>query len=209
MLPMLRAKELLIFSRKARVRSFIVLWIALFSGCGYRWVAEDGQRTLAIPYIVGDSDGTFTAELIHQCCRSGDVSVDSDGRYRLEVTVVQDSVDPLGYRCDPQKIDGKIRKHLTQNEERRTVIVEASVIDRMDQKSVVGPLRFSAYADYDYVDGDSIQDLQFQNAAGERFIVLPFSLGQLESQEAAHDAAQRPLYRKLSQKIVDAMSAQW
>jgi hypothetical protein len=34
-----------------------------------------------------------------------------EGRYRLEVTIVQDTIDPLGYRRDPQKINGKIRKH--------------------------------------------------------------------------------------------------
>lgn len=91
----------------------------LFVGCGYRWAAQDGQRTIAIPYVVGDADGALTAEIIHQCCRSSNLSVASDARYRLEVKIVQDSVDPLGYRRDPQKIDGKIRKHLTQNKEER------------------------------------------------------------------------------------------
>lgn len=74
---------------------------------------------------------------------------------------------------------------------------------------MLGPLRFMADVDYDYVDGDSLQDLQFQNAEGQHLIVLPFSLGQLEPQEAAHEAAQKPIYQKLSQKIVDAISAQW
>ena len=187
----------------------IALLSVVFGGCGYRWTAQDGQRTISIPYIIGDSDGAFTAELIQQCCRSTNLSVASDGRYRLEVKVVQDSVDPLGYRRDPQKIDGKIRKHLTQNEERRTILVEVSLFDQQDQQPVFGPKRLSADVDYDYVDGDSLNDLQFQNAEGERWIVLPFSLGQLESQEAAHEASQRPLYQKLSQKIVDVISAQW
>lgn len=189
---------------------FIGLFLSnLFFGCSYHWVANDGQRTISVPYIVGDSDGEFTAELIHQCCATSNLSVASDGRYRLEVTIVQDSVDALGYRRDPQKIDGKIRKHLTQNEERRTVLVDVSLLDRQDQKPIFGPLRLSSYVDYDYVDEDSLQDLQFQNMAGEKIIVLPFSLGQLESQEAAHDAAQRPLFQKLSQKIVDVITAQW
>jgi hypothetical protein len=187
----------------------VVLLANLFVGCGYHWTNHDGQKVISIPYIIGDSDGIFTAELIHQCCRSTNLSVASNSRYRLEVKIVQDSVDPLGYRRDPQKIDGKIRKHLTQNEERQTVLVDVSLLDQQNHQPILGPLRLSADVDYDYVDGDSLQDLQFQNVAGDRLIVLPFSLGQLESQEAAHEAAQRPLYQKLSQKIVDVISAQW
>ena len=215
---MTRAKNLLSCKRKNRLpseffevfrRFLAAAFLLIFlGGCGYRWAEHGGQRTISVPYIVGDSDGAFTAELIHQCCRSANLSVDSDGRYRLEVKIVQDSAESLGFRRDPQKINGKIRKHLTQNEERRTILVDVSLIDRHDQQSVFGPLRLSADVDYDYVDGDSLEDLQFQNAAGERMIVLPFSLGQLESQEAAHEAAQRPLYQKLSQKIVDVISAQ-
>jgi hypothetical protein len=132
----------------------------------------------------------------------------SDGRYRLKAAVIQNSVEALGFRRDLQKIDQKIRKHLTQNEERRVMLVEASIIDRQNEQAVWGPVTIRAEVDYDYVDGDSIQDLQFENQAGERRIVLPFSLGQLESQESAHEAAQWPLYRKLSQKIVDAISSQ-
>jgi len=183
--------------------------LVLSTGCGYRWAVCDDQRTFSIPYVVGDTDGTLTSELIHQCCRSPNISVASDGRYRLEVKIVQDSADPLGYRRDPQKIDGKIRKHLTQNEERRTILVDASIVDQQNQQTVLGPIRLGSYVDYDYVDGDSLQDLEFRTDGENQVVVLPFSLGQLEPQEAAHEAALKPLYQKLSQKIVDAISAEW
>lgn len=125
----------------------------------------------------------------------------SDGRNRLEVTVVRSSFDPLGYRSDKQLIHGKKEKHLTQNEERETLSVDVTLIDE-NGVALFGPTRVCAYVDYDYVDGDSSRDLRF-SSNGEKYVVLPFSLGQLESQESAQEAAQKPLYRKISQKIVD------
>jgi hypothetical protein len=203
MLLILRAKNLRNCNRKSHLcyKHLALLAIFLF-GCSYHWTSHDDERTISVPNIIGDTDGLFTTELIHQCSISNSLSVVSTGRYRLDVKIVKDSVDALGFRRDPQKIDGKIHKHLIQNEERRTVLVDVSLFDQQNQQIVFGPLGLSADVDYDYVDGDSLQDLQFQNAAGERFTVLPFSLGQLESQEAAHEVAQRPLYQKLSQKIV-------
>ncbi len=87
--------------------------------------------------------------------------------------------------------------------------MEVKVADRALKDPVFGPVRLNAFVDYDYVDGDSLQDLQFRDQSGERKIVLPFSLGQLEPQEAAHEASALPLDRKIAQKIVDVLEAQW
>ena len=56
---------------------------------------------------------------------------------------------------------------------------------------------------YDYVDRDSLKDLILDNtdlsySSPVQQTVLVFSLGQLEPQEAALEAAAKPLYRKLS-----------
>ena len=75
-------------------------------------------------------------------------------------------------------------------------------------KVLFGPKRIEAIADYDYVDGDCVKDLVLDDTDLSKPIpiqqtVLAFSLGQLEPQETALDASCRPLYRKLSQKILD------
>jgi hypothetical protein len=158
-----------------------------------------------IPFVKGDSDGVLTSALVWQWCASGNGTVSLDADYRLEVQIIEDKVDTVGYRLDKQKIDQKIRKHLTQNEERRSVIAEVSLVEIASGKTVQGPIRVSAYTDYDYIDGDSLSDLQFATGSNTIKDVLLFSLGQLESQESAHEAAQWPLYQKISQKIIDAV----
>ncbi len=70
-----------------------------------------------------------------------------------------------------------------------------------------GPYAITASSDYDYIDGDSIQDLTFVDTQGVFTTVLPFSLGQLEPVESAQEAATQPLYRRLAQKIVDRFLA--
>jgi hypothetical protein len=191
-----------------RAASFSILFF-LLTGCGYRWACHEGDRTITIPYIAGDEDGAFTAELIRSFSAASALDVVSDGRYFLDVKVVQEEIDTLGFRRDPQKVRGKLRKNLIQNEARKTLFVDVALFEKGSVQPVCGPLRISDYVDFDYVDMDSLLDLQFENASGKKITVLPFSLGQLESQEAAQEATLRPLYRKLSQKIVDVISARW
>lgn len=191
-----------------KVRVIFSLFI-LFSSCGYQCWDEGLARAISIPYVVGDEDGAFTSELIRQFSSHSSIQVAKDSPYRLDVKIVQDGVEPIGYRRDPQKIRGKIRKNLVENEARKTIGVDVAIYDHNQTAPVFGPLHLVQDVDYDYVDADSLQDLQFQNASGQKFNVLPFSLGQLESSEAAQEAAVRPLYQKLSQKIVETISTQW
>lgn len=146
----------------------------------------------------------LTAEIIEAISASGLANITSyGGEYTLQVVIVGEETDKIGFRVDPQKVDGKVRKNLLASEGRRTMILEATLC--LGGKEIHGPYRISADADYDYVDGDSIQDLTFVNPAGATVTVLPFSLGQLEPAESAAMASTKPLYRKLAQKIVDAI----
>ncbi|MCE5316517.1 MAG: LPS assembly lipoprotein LptE [Parachlamydia sp.] len=190
-------------------RVFYLLFLCCFCSCGYQWMTSAGDRTVSVPYITGDEDGSFTAELIRQLCSSGQAEVVSQGRYRLNVAIVQEASDAIGFRRDPQKIKGKIRRHLTENEVRKSISADVSLVEGSSERLVFGPVRVSAYVDCDYVDGDSIQDLQFKDSRKVEHVVLPFSLGQLEPSEAAEEAARRPLYQNLSRKIVDVMMSEW
>ncbi len=150
----------------------------------------------------------LTAEIIAAVGSSGVAEVRAQGGdYTIQVAIVSDATDKIGFRIDPQKVDKKVRNNLLATEGRRTLTIEMFFC--LGGEIVKGPYRLTASADYDYVDGDSIQDLTFVNPAGETLTVLPFSLGQLEPNESAAMAATRPLYKRLAQQVVDAIASEW
>jgi hypothetical protein len=165
------------------------------------------RPTLSVPFVAGDEDGTFTAAIIDSLSKSGLVRVGSQGDYELRVSIVGEEEEKIGFRVDPQKIKGQVRQTLLPIEGRRSMTVEAALYT--GEKVAYGPYRLTAGAEYDFVDGDSIQDLTFVNPAGEVVTVLPFSLGQLEPVESAKQAATHPLYRQLAKKIVDVVGSNW
>lgn len=185
--------------------------LSLLSSCGYRWQPEYpyGIRpTVTVPFVVGDEDGMLTAEIIRTLSASGLVDVRSfGGDYQLQVCIAGGGSENIGYRIDPQKVDGKVKKNLLACEGRRTMTITASLYQ--GDELAYGPYPITCDAEYDYVDGDSIQDLTFVKPSGKVVTVLPFSLGQLESVESAQEAATKPLYTRLAQKIVDAISLEW
>lgn len=187
-----------------------ILLLSLCAGCGYQWQQSREIPTIAIPFIHDDEDGALTNALATALTNSGLASVHyKDANYRLEVKIRGVDTEVTGFRLDPQKIKGKVRKHLLSCEERKTVSLEATFYEGKSEKIAFGPYTVSADADYDYIDEDSLQDLAFVNSEGIPTVVLPFSLGQLEPRESARDAATRPLYCRLAQKIVDAFAAEW
>lgn len=150
----------------------------------------------------------LTAQMIEAISCSGLAELRSYGaEYTLQVVIVGEESDKIGFRIDPQKVDGKIRKNLTAIEGRRSMTVEATLCSKGEV--VHGPFRITADVDYDYVDGDSVQDLTFVDSKGKMIAVLPFSLGQLEPYESAALASTSSLYRRLAQKVVDAISSEW
>ncbi len=190
------------------------LWLVFFlpalSSCGYQWTPKEDRFTVSVPFVEGDEDGALTQELIWALSRSGLAKVQNqDAHYRLEVAIVESKSDTVGFRRDKQIIKGKTRKNLLASEARKTVAVEVSLFEGGAEEPVLGPFRVAADADYDYVDGDSIQDLTFTDSSGQLVTVLPFSLGQLEPTESAQEAATKPLYRSLAQKVIDVISSEW
>lgn len=193
-------------------------WIAFgaaFSicSCGYRWTPEFSQKirpSLVIPYAKGDDDGTLTAEVVRSITASGIANVvPYEGDFRLQISITNMQNQTVGYRRDRQKVSGEIKKNIVGCEGRRIIQAEVILFESDSEKIAAGPYQIVADTDYDYVDGDSFQDLTFVNSQGILTTVLPFSLGQLESVESAQEAASKPLYEKLAQKIVDTIFSAW
>lgn len=195
---------------------FYLLRFALFvflSGCGYRWQIDfpTGQRpTISIPFDANDKDGTLISEIARAVIGSGVAEVrHQGGDYRLQIRILDIQNQNIGYRRDKQKVTGKIKKNIVACEGRKNIVVEATLYEGSSDRVAYGPYTVSANADYDYVDGDSIQELVFTNAAGAPTVVLPFSLGQLEAIGAAQEAVNRPLNERLAKKIVDVIFSDW
>lgn len=190
------------------MRSLLV-FLFLLSACGYRW-DDSAPHSLSIPFIAGDEDGTLTAELIRAFASSTHADVvASKGRYRLEVSLSEQAGEIIGFRIDSQVNNGKQQKNIVADEGRRAIAADVCLYDTETGEIVLGPYRVGAHVDYDYVDGDSYQDLTFVDSAGVTQTILAYSLGQLESSESAREAGAKPLYRQLSRKIVDLISSNW
>jgi hypothetical protein len=182
------------------------------AGCGYRFQdkeSDGGPVTISIPYIKGDIEGQLNTELARI------LSADPHFEYRqnggmviLEVAVINDGDERIGYRYDRNPSSGKRRQNIVATENRRNLTVEMKLIDSYTQEVLIGPVHVKARSDYDYVDSNSVRDLTFTNSAGLTQTVINFSLGQLDSIEGAHDDAAIPIYRQLAQKIVDGLVSQ-
>ncbi len=185
-----------------------VCFFACMSGCGYEWRGADAVQTISIPYVCNDEDGSLTAELIRTFVSESYFRVIRSGaKYRLEASIVHRQNDEIGYQTNPQKIKGKIHKNLVDDQARKTIAVDVTLFDEESKIAMFGPCRIEADEVYDYVDGDSLQDLAFQDSKGRGRSVLEFSLGQLEPSGAAQEAALRPLYKKIARKIAEAIAS--
>ncbi len=178
----------------------LLLLVLLLGSCGYHYSSqEESGRTISVPYISGDSDALLNNELVYQLSSSGEFScLQSGGDFTLRVVVVSDTQERIGFRYDRDNPSGSLEKNLLGVEDCRSIIAMVSLIEQNSGKVVMGPLEVRASVDYDYTDPGSPRDLLFAKSQP----IMPFSLGQLDSRESAHDDAAKPLFRQLSQKIV-------
>lgn len=177
-------------------------------GCGYHWGDSGRERFLTIPFVKGDQDGSLTSELIETFIRETQSEIISEnGRYCLDISIVEENHDIIGFRIDSQVNNSKQQKNIVADEGRKTVAVDVTLFD--GDEVLLGPCRIAACNEYDYIDGDSFQDVTFLDASNQQQTAPTYSLGQLESPEAARSASTPTLYRKLAQKIVDLISSCW
>jgi hypothetical protein len=176
-----------------------------FTSCAYHLKQAQEIKSLNVHYIYGDNDGLLTKELIYQISSSGAFDYrTTNSDYILKVSIDNISNDQIGFRYDRHN-DGTLKKFLMPTENRQKITASVSIISQKSDKVVFGPKTITADVDYDYVEQDSLKDLSFIDANSLRVPVLPFSVGQMESINSATEAALIPLYRILSQKIVDLL----
>ncbi len=192
------------------IKKTYFLWVLLLlSACGYRYEAEEVAstvHTITVPYVKGDAEGKLTSELLHQLSASGSFEcVKSGGELLLNAVIVSDNVDRIGYRYDRHGKEGKRRHRLVGIENRRELIVEISLIDSRTDTILLEPTKVVAHTEYDYIDPYSVRDLLFFEDGRPPQRTIALSLGQLDSIEGAQDDSSTPLYRHLSQKIVEGL----
>jgi hypothetical protein len=199
-------------SRNANFSSFLrvlAFCMSLVTGCGYHFDHSEREGraiSVSVPYIKGDLEGHLNAELIRALTHSGHFDcVQNGGELLLEVAIIGDGDDRIGYRFDRNPESGELRDNIVGTENRRTIIAVITLIDSYTHTTLLGPQTVKMHADYDYVDSNSIRDLTFITINGVPEKVLDFSLGQLDSVDGAYDDTSTVIYRNLAQKIVDGL----
>ncbi len=182
--------------------------VLILTACGYRSADFPSEEisTISVPYVQGDFEGALTDELIRQLSSSGRFEVVREGgSLILNVAIIGNASERIGYQYDRDDTSGKLQKHLFATENRRLITAELTLVDSVSEEVLLGPAQVKGSADYDYTDSGSLYELTFINSQGRPEKTLTFSLGQLDSIEGAQDDAVIPVYRELARKIVDGL----
>ncbi|MBM3207497.1 MAG: hypothetical protein FJZ57_02680 [Chlamydiae bacterium] len=191
-------------------RSFVFLIVfAFLTSCGYRFspMEYEGEKvSISIPYIQGDPEASLNNQLISTLTSSGRFSyVQSDSDYFLQVVILSDNNDLIGYRYDRDKVSGARKQNILSVENRRIISSQVTMYNSRSGQVVFGPVPISATVDYDYVDYGSPKDLNTNTSSGT-IPTIRYSYGQLDTVEGAHDDASLYVYKKLSQKILECVA---
>lgn len=176
------------------MRRLLLLIGLLLSGCGcYKLnpILREGKApTISIPYIQGDLDGQLTAALIREVSTSGAYTYRLDGaEWILKARIIDDTYENIGFRYDRSR-KGRLKHWVIPVEMREGILIEVELLSACPMQVVQGPCNLYASIEYDH-DYYTIRDG-----------VNVFSLGQLTDIDSAEDAAKKPLYQKLAEKVV-------
>lgn len=178
---------------------FLCGFLLILTSCGYR-TGQGGvvssYKTISVPYVVGDLDGSLTSAIVRQLSRNGDLEYQSDGALALQIEIIDFRDVNIGFRYDRDN-HGHLTKTIIPTETRITEICEVKVMEACSGKVVLGPTRIAASVDFDH------------DYYSSRNGVNIFSLGQLSDYDTAHDAVYVPLNQALAQKIVDYVCGYW
>lgn len=182
---------------------FIVI-LTVFSSCSYQW-SSPLPLSIYIPKVEGDEEGIFTNLLIETLEKSSSFRYRGDrGAFSLKVKIIGIETEKVGFQRDREEVSGEILDVLRPSENRDKLYIELSVCSDLG-KEVLGPYFFQETITYDYVDGNSLEDLSFLKG-GKRETSLQFSLGQLQGMFPAKKGARKDLFKKIAEKIVERLS---
>ncbi|KAF3361577.1 hypothetical protein PHSC3_001953 [Chlamydiales bacterium STE3] len=173
--------------------------VSLLPGCGYRLGLGNSilrGKTLSIPYIEGDLDGSLTEAVINAVSSCLDVAyTNGNGEIILKIAIIDGYEKHIGFRYD-RKRSGKIKKSIIPIETRATLIACLELFDFNGCK-LMGPVNIKASVDFDHDYYSSHNGVNL------------FSLGQLSDIDSAEDAVRKPLHRALAEKIADFLNNAW
>jgi hypothetical protein len=190
---------------------FFIFFILPFfvSGCGYRFTPNtyEGERiSLTIPYIQGDPSALLNNTLAASFSNSGRFRcIQGGGDFNLEVVMLSDLNDRIGYRYDRDDVTGSRKPNVLGVENRRHIVAQLTLYNARSGSVILGPIPIKAWVDYDYVDYGSPRDLNTLTPVGT-VPTIQYSYGQLNTVEGAHDDASVYLYQKLADQIVGVVS---
>lgn len=193
-----------------KIRMSLVGFFSLLNAsCGYHYALQEESgkcSTITVPYIEGDFDATLNNALVYQLSASGGFAcVQSGGDFTLKIQILSDEKTRIGFRYDRDNVEGVREKNLLGAEDRRFIIVQVSLFKEGETQSIIDPFKISAFADYDYIDPGSPQDLLYTPSTGPSQSIIQFSLGQLDSYEGASDDASSLVFKKIAEKIVQSL----
>src|SRR5262249_16699121 len=147
-----------------------------FVSCGYRAMEiPECTYSVLVPYVKGDVDGSLTSAIIKEIAASGIYRYQPySSNYTLEVIILDDYFDHIGYRFDRSK-KGKLKHEIIPVETRGGVLVEVVLVDSISSCVIKGPVRLQTSIEFDH-DYYTIRNQ-----------VNIFSLGQLTDIDSAED----------------------
>lgn len=187
---------------------FLTAFALVLSSCGYHFtptISEGERLSISIPYIQGDPEASLNNELTSALSRSGRFDCfQSGGDLMLQVVVLSDVNDKIGYRFDRDNVTGVRRQNILAIENRRSITAQVTLYDSHSGEVLFGPIPIKANIEYDYADPGSPRDLDTTASFGT-IPTIRYSYGQLNTVEGGHDDASPNIYRGLSQKIVQSV----
>lgn len=188
------AKPHLNLSRFHFPRTFALFLIASswLTSCGYRVAPSmDTQNTksVSLSFVNGDISGDLTSSVVTALSQQPGFEYIADGgMYRLEVTLLDQDQEKIGYRFQNKKNVAGDHK-IIPSEGRGMALAEVRLIENSTNKITLGPAFILGTAEFDHQNNSLDNNIQ------------RFSLGQLTDIDTTEDVLYVPLYRNLSEKI--------